>query len=107
MLLRGIANFNGDESTNLRAFCDPKDSWNGWAKPFIHCEDIAKCISLVEWKEDNGDGHFYELIGDELHVKVIDCGVVDYEEVIKPLEIEGEKYFWMGDQGLVFDFEKI
>lgn len=107
MLVKGFANFKGDEDTNMRAFCDPNDRWNGWARPYIHFEDIAKCIMLVEWKDADGDGRFYEMIGDKLKAWTIYGGELDVEELIEPTEIEGEKYYYLGDEGLVFDFEAL
>lgn len=107
MLVKGFANFEGEKETYMRAFCDPNNRWNGWARPYIHCEDIAKCISLVAWKDADGDGHFFEMIGDKLKTWTIFQGEVEGEELIEPIEIEGEKYYWFGDEGLVFDFEQL
>ena len=99
-LVKGFASFESDEETNMLAYCDLYNGWNGWAMPYIHADAIPKFISIVSCDENN-----YQLEGDSLHVISYDGGEVVYDGVIEPTIIEGEKYYNLGFEGLCFDFE--
>jgi hypothetical protein len=101
-LVKGIANFEGEMSTNMVAYCDPLDIWNGWAKPFIHHHFIGGLLEML-----NGGDDSYQLEGDSLHIINYDDGEVVYDGVIEPTIIEGEKYYNLGFEGICFDFEPI
>jgi hypothetical protein len=101
-LVKGIASFEGEEATNMVAYCDLHKGWNGWAMPYIHADFIPKFISFVSTDENN-----YQLEGESLHVINSDDGVVLYDGVIEPTIIEGEKYYNLGFEGLCFDFEPL
>lgn len=99
-LIKGIASFESDESTNMRAYCDPYKGWNGWAMPYIHTDDIPKFISLASWED-----HTFKMEGDKLRVIQYYQGEVENDDLIEPTIFEGEKYYYLGNEGLVFDFE--
>jgi hypothetical protein len=101
-LVKGIANFEGEMSTNMVAYCDPRDTWNGWAKPFIHYHFIGGLLEML-----NGGDDSYQLEGDSLHIINYDDGEVVYDGVIEPTIIEGEKYYNLGFEGICFDFEAL
>lgn len=99
-LRKGFANFEGDEATNMRAYCNPHRTWNGWAMPYIHVDDIPKFISLASWED-----HIFKMEGDNLRVVQLYDGEVENDDIIEPRIFDGEKYYYLGDEGLVFDFE--
>lgn len=101
-VVKGIANFEGDEATNMRAYCNPHDTWNGWAKPYIHIDDIPKFISLASWED-----HIFKMEGDNLRVVQLYDGEVENDDLIEPTIFEGGAYYYLGNEGLVFDFEQI
>lgn len=93
---KGFVSYDED-GTEMKAICDENKSWNGWAMPYIHEDSIQKFIELTSW-----EGNVFTLLpnGDLLSIVPDD----DYEETIKPEIIDGEKYYYLGDEGLCFDF---
>lgn len=95
---KGFVSYDEDEEWNeMRAICDVNKSWNGWAMPYIHEDSIQKFIELTSW-----EGNVFTLLpnGDLLSIVPED----DYEETIKPEIIDGEKYYYLGNEGLCFAF---
>jgi hypothetical protein len=95
-LIKGIANFEGDSTTNMLAYCDPRDTWNGWARPYIHHKYVYYLIQMISGGDSTytrQDGNILVVYGD------------DYSVLIKPTLIEGEEYYCFGNEGICFDFE--
>lgn len=95
-LVKGIANFEGDTSTNMLAYCDPKNTWNGWARPYIHHSYAFYLMQMISGGDSTytrQEGNILVVYGD------------DYSVLIKPTMIEGEEYYYFGDEGICFDFE--
>jgi hypothetical protein len=95
-LVEGFVYYDEDGS-DMKAICDINKKWNGWAMPYIHHSSIEKFIKLTSW-----EGNVFTLLpnGDLLSVVPED----DYEETIKPEIINGEKYYYLGNEGLCFEF---
>jgi hypothetical protein len=97
-LIKGIASFEGETSTNMIAYADPKSTWNGWARPFIHHHFVNELIQMLShpgntYTWENGSvRHVYEN---------------EYSILIEPQNIEGEFYYYFGNEGICFDFEPL
>jgi hypothetical protein len=100
LLIEGIATLDGNEKS-FKALCFPNDTWNGWAKPFIHTSSMEDLLSVLNYGEDT-----YTIIGGILEIKNLFNGVVEHESTIEPTEINGEIYYNLGYEGLVFEFEE-
>ena len=97
-LIKGIASFDGEMSSNMVAFCDPKNTWNGWAKPYIHHYFVDELIQMLSHPENT-------YTWEEKNVRVIYGD--EYNVLIEPQIIEGEVYYYFGNEGICFDFEPL
>lgn len=101
-LVKGIASFDGEMSSNMVAFCDPQNTWNGWAMPYIHEDFIPELITLLTYDENS-----YTMEGENIRTVEKDGDDIICDELIHPTIIEGEKYYYFGWMGLCFDFEPL
>ncbi len=95
-LVKGIASFEGDTTTNMVAYCDPQNTWNGWARPYIHHKYVYGLIQMLSGGDSTytrQEGNILVVYGD------------DYSFLIKPTLIEGEEYYNFGNEGICFDFD--
>jgi hypothetical protein len=97
-LIKGIASFEGEISTNMISFCDPKNHWNGWATPYIHHHFVDELIQMLSHPENT-----YTWEGENVRVIYGD----EYDVLIKPEILEGEIYYYFGNEGICFDFEPL
>jgi hypothetical protein len=97
-LVKGIANFEGEVGTNMIAYADPKRTWNGWATPYIHHLFVDELIQMLSHPENT-----YTWEGENVRVIYGD----EYDVLIKPQIIEGEVYYYFGNEGICFDFEPL
>lgn len=101
-LVKGIASFDGEMSSNMVAFCDPQNTWNGWAMPYIHEDFIPELIKLLTYDENS-----FTMEGEDIRAIEKDGEDIIFNDTIKPTIIEGEKYYYFGWFGLCFDFEPL
>lgn len=101
-LIKGIASFDGEMSSNMVAYCDPQNHWNGWAMPYIHEDFIPELITLLTYDENS-----YTMEGENIRTVEKDGDDIICDELIHPTIIEGEKYYYFGWLGLCFDFEPL
>lgn len=113
-LVKGIASFEGDESTNMVAYCDPSKHWNGWAMPYIHSNHIDDLIARISYEDC-----YLERSGENIMVIEYYQGEIQNTYIIEPVllggenyyklndvnQIDGEMYYNFGFMGLCFDFE--
>ena len=97
--VEGIVHYD-EKGTNMKALCDLNRTWNGWAMPYIHETSIKKFIKLTSW-----ESHVYTLLpnGDLHALDSMDSEI--YEETIKPEIINGQKYYYLGNEGICFEFK--
>ena len=96
--LKGIASFEGETSTNMIAYADPYKGWNGWAMPYIHHYFVNELIQMLSHPENT-----YNWEGENVRVIYGD----EYDVLIKPEIIDGEVYYYFGNEGICFDFEPL
>ena len=101
-LIKGIASFDGEMSSNMVAYCDPQNHWNGWSMPYIHEDFIPELIKLLTYDENS-----YTMEGENIRTIEKDGDDIICDELIHPTMIEGEKYYYFGWLGLCFDFEPL
>lgn len=101
-LIKGIASFDGETASNMVAFCDPKNTWNGWAMPYIHEDFIPSLITLLTYDENS-----FTMEGENIRTIEKDGDEIICDDLIHPTIIEGEKYYYFGWLGLCFDFEPL
>lgn len=101
-LIKGIASFDGETASNMVAFCDPKNTWNGWAMPFIHEDFIPDLITRLTYEENS-----FTMEGENIRTIEKDGDEIICDDLIHPTIIEGEKYYYFGWLGLCFDFEPL
>lgn len=97
-IVKGIANFEGEIGTNMIAYADPKRTWNGWARPYIHHYFVDELIQMLSHPENT-----YTWEGENVRVIYGD----EYNVLIEPQIIEGEVYYYFGNEGICFDFEPL
>ena len=97
-LVKGIANFENETSTNMIAYANPRDTWNGWAKPYIHHHFVDELIQMLSHPEN-----MYTWEGDNVRVIYED----EYNILIEPQIIDGVVYYYFGNEGICFDFEPL
>ena len=97
-LVKGIANFEGEVSTNMIAYANPKSTWNGWATPYIHYHFVNELIQMLSHPENT-----YTWEGENVRVIYGD----EYNVLIEPQIINGEVYYYFGNEGICFDFEPL
>lgn len=98
----GIASFDGDKKTNLKAICNPNDLWNGWHKPYIHTTSIKKLCKILSL-----DGYMNcQMNFGQLQILTFCDGKIENESIIEPSVINGEIYYYLGNEGFVFDFKQ-
>jgi hypothetical protein len=82
---------------------NPLSRWNGWANPFISEKSIKKLIRHLK-------------VNDELIIKmqkdkslyILDTQYPDYEaDILEPIEIDGQIYYYFGYLGYCFNSIKI
>lgn len=86
-----------DDGVCFRAIVNSNNRWNGWYMPFIHESEIDKFISLIYWEE-------FGIVRDGNVITIIHDGE---EEIVEPTEILGEKWYYLGNQGLCFEFVEV
>jgi len=97
-LVKGIASFEGETSTNMIAYADPKSTSNGWATPYIHHLFVDELIQMLShpgntYTWENGSiRHVYEN---------------EYSILIEPQIISGEVYYYFWNEGICFDFKPL
>ena len=101
-LIKGIASFDGETASNMVAYCDPQNHWNGWAMPYIHEDFIPELITLLTYDENS-----YTMEGENIRTIEKDGEDIICDDLIHPTIIEGEKYYYFGWLGLCFDFEPL
>ena len=97
-LVKGIANFEDEVSTNMIAYANPNRTWNGWAMPFIHHYFVDELIQMLSHPENT-------YTWEEKNVRVIYGD--EYNVLIKPEIINGDVYYYFGNEGICFDFEPL
>lgn len=97
-IVKGIANFEGEIGTNMIAYADPKRTWNGWHTPYIHHLFVDELIQMLSHPENT-----YTWEGENVRVIYGD----EYNVLIEPQIIEGEVYYYFGNEGICFDFEPL
>jgi hypothetical protein len=100
LLINGIATLDSNDS-QFKALCFPNDTWNGWAKPFIHISSMEDLLNVLNYGED-----IYTIVGETLEIKNFFDGVLEQQTQIEPTIINGEIYYNLGYEGLVFQFEE-
>jgi hypothetical protein len=97
--VEGVVHYD-EKGTNMKAICDINKKWNGWAMPYIHHSSIKKFIKLT-----SHDDHTFKMVGDKLEVIQYYDGEIENVELIEPTYFFGEKYYYLGNEGLCFDFK--
>jgi hypothetical protein len=97
-LVKGIANFEGEVSTNMIAYANPKSTWNGWATPYIHHYFVDELIQMLSHPENT-------YTWEEKNVRVIYGD--EYNVLIEPEIINGDVYYYFGNEGICFNFKPI
>jgi hypothetical protein len=80
------------------AYCDPRNTWNGWARPYIHHKYAFYLMQMI-----SGGDSTYTRECDSIRVIYGD----DYNVLIEPTILNGEAYYYFGDEGICFDFDPI
>jgi hypothetical protein len=94
----GVVSFDGDE-TYFKALCDTNHTWNGWACPFIHVDDVERLCRYIS--SDDYCTYTYE----DGVVNVVYLDDEDCNDTIEPYILDGVLYYYFGGEGLCFDFE--
>jgi hypothetical protein len=97
-LVKGIANFEGEVSTNMIAYANPYKGWNGWAMPYIHHYFVDELIQMLSHPENT-------YTWEEKNVRVIYGD--EYNVLIEPEIINGDVYYYFGSEGICFDFKPL
>lgn len=97
----GYVHFEGEHY--CRAIIDKNRWWNGWAMPWIHEEDIK---NLVEMLNDGGIAGRMDWERDAIKVWEDGGDELVYSHHIQPTDTFGEKYYYLGGEGLCFEFSK-
>lgn len=100
-MVKGIASFDGEKETYMRAMCDLNQRWNGWYMPYIHAGDIQRLITAA-----SHDEHILTLKDGNLIFTEMYDGKVENEDVVAPRLFNGEMYYYCGNAGYCFDFKK-
>lgn len=89
--------FDADSKNSFKAIVDKHNRWNGWERPFIHVDDAFRMMKYIT---RDGDWVTYTIDGEDIIVKE-----PDYDEYtrIEPVTKNGEKYYYFGDMGWVFE----
>ena len=98
-MTKGYAYFDGERY--MSAYCNIIDRWNGWYKPYIHIKHMP---SLIETMWTEGDDS-YEWITPKDANPIV---VIRYESeqyTIESTTIDNELYYFMGGEGLAFNFD--
>lgn len=101
-LIKGIASFDGETASNMVAYCDPQNTWNGWAMPYIHEDFIPSLITLLTYDENS-----FTMEGENIRAIEKDGEDIIFNDIISPTIIDGKKYYYFGWFGLCFDFEPL
>jgi hypothetical protein len=94
--------FDGDENNIFRAIVDKNYRWNGWECPFIHVDDAFR---MMEYITRDGDWLSYSIDGENIIIK--DPEADGYCSVIEPTIKDGEKYYYFGNEGWVFEIAQL
>ena len=82
---------------------NPTSTWNGWANPYISEKSIKKLIRhlkvnselIIKMQKDNS-------------LYILDTQYNDNEaDILEPIEIDGENYYYFGYLGYCFNAIKI
>jgi hypothetical protein len=87
--------FDGEECSSYKAVVDLNDRWNGWMKPWIHIDDAKKLCRELTWDDET-----YAFTNGKVTYKHHEDE--DLDSTFESKEIDGETYFYFGNQGLVF-----
>jgi hypothetical protein len=87
-----------DGGDKLKCVCNPKDRWNGWAKPFIFASELPKFLKPFE-----GDD-YYNVSMDGTTIVISNNEYPD-EDVDRIELVNG--FYNLGLLGFVWDFEPI
>lgn len=100
-LKQGFVYLDSSEEGLYKAICDTNDRWNGWAKPYISEDDIERLCELIS------DEQFitYRYEKDNNRVVVVDNEGYEEDHYIESEELEGQTWYYLGGEGLIFDFE--
>lgn len=87
--------FNTDLS--FKGLHNPESRWNGWAMPYISSDSIEKLLSILH----DDEYQIAKMQGQNVYLKNL-----QYEdseaEILEPIEIEGEIYYYFGWLGFCF-----
>lgn len=94
--------FDGDSNNVFKAIVDKNNRWNGWEMPFIHASDVVR---MMNYLSDGGDWITYAINNDVITITYVND---DFDEtsVIYPTTIDGETYYYFGNEGWVFEVAK-
>jgi|LakMenEpi03Aug12_release.lakeMendotaPanAssembly.Ray.scaffolds.fasta_scaffold449299_2 hypothetical protein len=98
-LVPAIFSFDGEGK--FKGFHNPQKNWNGWAMPYISVHSIHDMIN-----ELNGEYYCLGFDGDKLVIDYAD----DFEstnDILDPIEIDGEIYYDFGWLGFCFESQSI
>lgn len=86
-----------DDGVCFRAIVDQNNRWNGWYMPWIHESEIDRFFEICSYED-------FRMTKEGDNVTIIND---DEQEVVSPTEILGEKWYYLGNQGLCFDFVEV
>jgi hypothetical protein len=91
--------FDGDSKNIFKAIIDKYNRWNGWEMPFIHADDVVR---MMDHLSEGGDWIAYCFVGDDIvitHLNDEDDGF----STVHRTTIDGEHYYYFGNEGWVFE----
>jgi len=82
---------------------NPSSTWNGWANPFISEKSINKLIKELRKSEC-----LIVKMQKDKSLYILDTHYNDYEaDILEPIEIDGQIYYYFGYLGYCFNAIKI
>jgi hypothetical protein len=98
------AKFKFDELNSVYiGLHNPSSTWNGWANPFISEKSIKKLL-----KDMNSPKNLIAKMQKDNSVYLLDLQYDDCEaDVLEPIQIDGENYYYFGYLGYCFNSIKI
>jgi len=91
--------FDGDLNNTFKAIVDKNNRWNGWEMPYIHADDVVR---MMNYLSDGGDWITCKFEGDVITITHINWDD-DEISIIKPTIIDGETYYYFGNEGWTFE----
>ncbi|NQU52173.1 MAG: hypothetical protein HQ522_06495 [Bacteroidetes bacterium] len=99
-MIHGLAYF--EDGPKWKAISNVNLRWNGWAMPFIHKSDIQNMCDAISDPQYTK----YEMINDNVVITCKNNPDEPIPVIIEPSFLDGEIYYYMGDEGLIWQFNQ-